>query len=122
MQQLIVILHVLIAISIIGLILVQHGKGSGMGAGFGSGASGTMFGSQGATPFLVKLTGVLALLFFLTSGILSFLVNKHAQTQALPLPSTPATVQPIPVEQPVAPVKPVGAMPIAPASGGSERK
>ena len=119
MQQLIVIIHVLISICVIGLILVQRGKGSDMGAGFGSGASGTMFGSQGATPFLVKLTGGLALLFFLTSGVLSFLGNKQMQSTALPIPST-QPVPAIPVDQPVAPVKPVGAMPIAPA--GKEKK
>ncbi len=83
MQQIIGILHVLIALAIIALVLVQQGKGADMGASFG-GASGTMFGSQGATPFLVKITGVFALLFFITSALLSFIVSKEA-AQANPL-------------------------------------
>lgn len=83
MQQIIGILHVLIALCIIALVLVQQGKGADMGAGFG-GASNTMFGSQGATPFLVKLTGIFALLFFITSSVLSFIVSKEA-TQTNPL-------------------------------------
>lgn len=88
MQALITILHMLIAIAVIALVLVQRGKGSDIGATFGSGASSSMFGSQGSTPFLVKLTGGMALLFFLTSGILSFIVGKQAHHDELPVPLT----------------------------------
>lgn len=77
MQQIITLLHVFAAICLIALILLQQGKGSEMGANFGAGASGTMFGSQGSTPFMVKITGILALVFFLTSAVLSFIINKH---------------------------------------------
>jgi preprotein translocase subunit SecG len=76
MQQLITIFHVLAAIGLIILVLVQHGKGADMGATFG-GASSTMFGSQGTTPFLVKITAILAFIFFLTSASLSFLVSRE---------------------------------------------
>lgn len=99
MQALILILHVLTAIAIIALVLMQHGKGADMGAGFGAGASNTMFGSQGSTPFLVKLTGGLALFFFLTSGVMSFLMGKEAEpTNPLPIATAPVqTVPAIPV-------------------------
>ena len=59
MQQLLFIIHVLIALAIIGLVLVQRGKGAEAGAAFG-GASNSMFGSQGSMPFLAKFTTVLA--------------------------------------------------------------
>lgn len=116
MQQLITVLHILISICVIALVLIQRGKGADVGASFGSGASQTMFGSQGATPFLVKLTAGLALLFFVTSGVLSFIIGKHARqdnllvTPAAPVmpflpqssssnaPSVPAPAQAKPVE------------------------
>lgn len=115
MQQLITFLHVLVSICIIGLVLVQQGKGADIGASFGSGSSQTMFGSQGSTPFLVKLTGGLAMTFFITSALLSFIVAKQehqahpiaipsnpveaAKTMAIPTDastSKPATTSPIP--------------------------
>jgi preprotein translocase subunit SecG len=98
MQQLLTILHILIAICVIILVLIQHGKGADIGANFGSGASQTMFGSQGSTPFLVKLTGGLALLFFVTSAVLSFVVGKQSHHGVgVPIPTVvmpqPATEQ-----------------------------
>lgn len=83
MQQLITFIHVLVAVCVIVLVLIQRGKGSDLGAGFGSGASQTMFGSQGSTPFLVKLTGVLALMFFITSSVLSLIVGKQVHENNL---------------------------------------
>ncbi len=82
MQQLILILHVLVSVSLIGLVLIQHGKGADVGATFGSGASNTMFGSAGSTPFLVKVTGTLAAIFFMTSLGLSYMVSKRVQPAA----------------------------------------
>ncbi len=88
MQQLLTILHILVAICVIALVLIQHGKGADIGANFGSGASQTVFGSQGSTPFLVKLTGILALVFFITSAVLSFVVGKQAhQGVGIPIPA-----------------------------------
>ena len=75
MQPSISLIHVLIAVFIIILVLLQHGKGADVGVGFGSGASNTMFGSAGATPFLVKVTIVLAAGFFATSIGLSYLAS-----------------------------------------------
>ena len=70
MEQIILILHVCLAIALIVLILLQQGKGATMGASFGSGASQTVFGSQGAGSFLLKLTGSIAILFFITRLVL----------------------------------------------------
>ena len=81
MQSIILTLHVLIALSIIALVLMQHGKGADVGASFGGGASNTMFGSQGAMPFLMKLTVLLAALFFATSLGMSYLVSRAQQQQ-----------------------------------------
>jgi preprotein translocase subunit SecG len=90
MQQIITLLHILVSICIIGLILVQRGKGADAGAGFaGGGSSNSMFGSQGSTPFLVKLTGGLAIVFFITSSVLSLIVGRQlAQHNPLPVPAS----------------------------------
>jgi preprotein translocase subunit SecG len=67
MYQFIIIGHVLVGLSVIGLVLIQHGKGADAGAAFGSGSSGTVFGAQGSASFLSRTTGVLAAVFFSTS-------------------------------------------------------
>jgi preprotein translocase subunit SecG len=67
------IAHVLIAASIIGLVLLQKGKGADAGAGFGAGASGTVFGARGSANFLSRSTAVMAALFFMTSLGLAYL-------------------------------------------------
>jgi preprotein translocase subunit SecG len=69
----ILIAHVLIAMSIIGLVMLQKGKGADAGAGFGAGASGTVFGARGSANFLSRSTAVLATLFFATSMGLAYL-------------------------------------------------
>ena len=99
MQQLILILHVLVAICLIVLILIQHGKGADVGAAFGSGASNTMFGSQGSMSFLGKLTGFLAAIFFITSLALGYFTShQSAQSNTLQVPGsvTQQTTTPIP--------------------------
>ena len=93
MQSIILILHILIAVSIIALVLLQHGKGADAGAAFGSGSSNTMFGSSGSTPFLMKVTVILAVGFFATSISLSYLVSRQQKQQAfvtMPGSSSPA--------------------------------
>lgn len=92
-------IHVVVAVVLIGLVLIQHGKGADIGAAFGSGASNTLFGSQGTGGFLFKLTGGLAMTFFVTSLMLSYLVStqyQKADQQALPQ-QTSAPVSPVPV-------------------------
>ncbi|MDI9818940.1 MULTISPECIES: preprotein translocase subunit SecG [unclassified Legionella] len=102
MYQLILMVHVLVALALIGLVLIQHGKGADIGAAFGSGASSTVFGSQGTGNFLFKLTGGLALTFFITSLSLSYMVSTQYQRttqQAIPQQtSIPETKIPVPVD------------------------
>lgn len=81
MQQLILIIHVLAAIAIIALVLMQHGRGADVGASFGSGSSNTMFGSTGALPFLMKVTVACAAIFYITSISLSYLASAHEKAQ-----------------------------------------
>ena len=73
-------IHVLVGLSIIGLVLMQHGKGADAGAAFGGGASGSVFGASGSANFLSRTTGILAAVFFLTSLGLSYIAStKPAQ-------------------------------------------
>jgi preprotein translocase subunit SecG len=79
--NLIVVVQVLSALAIIGLVLLQHGKGADMGAAFGSGASGSLFGATGSSNFLSKSTAVAAAVFFAsTLGLAYFGNNRHAST------------------------------------------
>jgi len=85
MQQIILILHILVAAAIIGLVLLQKSSaGSGLGSAFGSGASGTLFGSQGSMSFLFKLTAVLVLVFFSTSIILARMATDSVRHLSAP--------------------------------------
>ena len=89
MQQLILILHVLVAMAIIALVLMQHGRGADVGAAFGSGASNTMFGSAGSLPFLMKVTAICAAIFFVTSLSLSYLATRQVkQSQVFNIPTS----------------------------------
>ncbi|VAX00530.1 Protein translocase membrane subunit SecG [hydrothermal vent metagenome] len=78
LHNVILIIHVLLSISLVGLVLIQQGKGADMGAAFGSGASNTVFGSQGSASFISRATGVIAALFFATSLTLAFLVTSNS--------------------------------------------
>lgn len=73
LYTIILIVHVFISLGLVGLVLLQHGKGADAGAAFGSGASGTVFGSQGSSNFLSHSTAVLAALFFFTSLGLAYM-------------------------------------------------
>ena len=76
-----IVLHVMVACAIIGLVLLQHGKGADMGSGFGGGASGSLFGATGSANFLSRTTAVLAAVFFVTSLALAYLAtNKPRET------------------------------------------
>ena len=99
MYQILLFIHVIIAMVLIGLVLVQQGKGAGMGAGFGAGASQTVFGSRGSGTFLLKMTGGVAAAFFATSLLLGYLLAaQYNTTKAL---QTPETKQ----SRPVAPIQ-----------------
>lgn len=71
MATILLVVQVFLAISLIGLVLVQHGKGADAGAAFGSGASATVFGAEGSASFLTRLTGFIAAAFFINSLLLS---------------------------------------------------
>ncbi|NJD05805.1 MAG: preprotein translocase subunit SecG [Methylococcaceae bacterium] len=77
MYQVLVVIHVVIALSIIGLVLLQQGRGADAGAGFGGGASGTLFGARGAASFLSRTTAICATLFFTTSMLLAYLGGRQ---------------------------------------------
>jgi len=77
MQSILLVIHLLLSISLIVLILLQHGKGADAGAAFGSGASATVFGSRGTTSFLSRTTAILATLFFTVSLALAILAHRN---------------------------------------------
>jgi preprotein translocase subunit SecG len=118
--------HVLLALMIIGLVLLQRGKGAEAGAGFGSGASGTVFGARGTSTLFSKLTAVFAALFFVTSLTLAYMgtrssgeptsVLERAAQAAAMAPAAPPAVAPAtsPAAAPVA--VPGGSAPAAPKS------
>jgi preprotein translocase subunit SecG len=122
-QNLVVVVQVLSALIIIGLVLLQHGKGADMGAAFGSGASGSLFGATGSSNFMSRATGVAAAVFFISTLILA---NLSAHSGAVKgglldragAPATPAVVAPVPAPAPVttpAAPAPVTTAPAAPA-------
>lgn len=76
----VLVVHILAALGVIGLVLVQHGKGADMGAAFGSGASGSLFGATGSANFLSRTTAVLATVFFVTSLLLAYVASSAPKT------------------------------------------
>ncbi|MGP0173857.1 preprotein translocase subunit SecG [Pseudomonas sp. NCHU5208] len=79
LETVVVVLHLMGAIGIVALVLLQQGKGADAGASFGAGASATVFGSQGSSTFLSKFTGILAAAFFITSLGLAFFAKEKAE-------------------------------------------
>lgn len=78
MENLITVIHVLAAAAVIGLVLLQHGKGADMGAAFGSGASGSLFGVSGSSNFMSKATAACVIVFFATSLTLAYMASHRA--------------------------------------------
>jgi preprotein translocase subunit SecG len=107
---LLLLIQVLSALGMIGLILVQHGKGADMGAAFGSGTSGSLFGATGGANFLSRTTSVLAAVFFVTTLALAYFGNLRPVSSGSVLESVPAAPAPvsdsIPGANPVAPSVP----------------
>ena len=105
METAILIVHVLSALTIIGLVLLQHGKGADMGAAFGGGASGSLFGATGSANFLSRTTAILAAVFFVTSlGLTWFSAHQSdakgvMATQPAAPSKSPATSAPAPAPQ-----------------------
>ena len=111
-----IVMHVLVAIAIIGLVLLQHGKGADMGSGFGGGASGSLFGATGSANFLSRTTAVLAAVFFASSLGLAYLATTKPREAGSVVDRAPAaqpkaeSPKPEPKNE-----KPQGAEPGAPA-------
>lgn len=123
MESIIIVAHIIIALAIIGLILLQQGKGAEAGASFGGGASQTVFGSQGGGNFFAKLTAILAFLFFVTSFTLTVLAKNQSVTALIepgvPVIEAPETDVPsleaVPTESDVPVVEPESAETDVPA-------
>jgi preprotein translocase subunit SecG len=115
LHNIILVIHVLVAVALVGLILLQQGKGAEAGAAFGSGASGTVFGSRGSASFLTRTTGILATVFFITSLSLAYLATQQVKPQSVVEQPVQETVVPdvpadVPVEEAV-PAKPASDVP-----------
>jgi len=78
METLVTVVHIIVAIAIVGLVLLQHGKGADAGASFGAGASQTVFGASGSGNFLVQATTVAAIIFFVTSLFLAIIAKNQS--------------------------------------------
>jgi len=107
METLVLIVHVLAALGVIGLVLLQHGKGADMGAAFGSGTSGSLFGVSGSANFLSRATAICVAVFFVTSILLAYISGHRAESN-----SVMKTTQEV---KPQAPANPLPAVPEAPA-------
>jgi preprotein translocase subunit SecG len=119
MEIVILVLHILAAVGIVGLVLLQHGKGADVGAAFGSGASGSIFGASGSANFLSRATAILALVFFMTSLGLTYFSSRKSDTRGV-MADHPVTTQKVPGQIPgqtpgqAAPVAP----PVVPGDAG----
>jgi preprotein translocase subunit SecG len=119
MEILVLVIHVIAALSIIGLVLLQHGKGADVGAAFGSGTSGSLFGAAGSANFLSRATAILAVVFFLSSLGLTYLSSQKTESKGVMSKQTPPS-QTLPTQIPE-PAVPAAApsVPAAPAKDGS---
>ncbi|PQV44643.1 preprotein translocase subunit SecG [Paraburkholderia sp. BL21I4N1] len=114
LKTLIIVVQLLSALGVIGLVLLQHGKGADMGAAFGSGASGSLFGATGSANFLSRTTAVLAAVFFVTTLTLTYLGAYRAKPSAGVLGA--ATTAPVAASSASAPA---GGSAVLPASAAS---
>jgi preprotein translocase subunit SecG len=115
-EILLLFLHVVAAVGVIGLVLLQHGKGADMGAAFGSGSSGSLFGASGSANFLSRSTAVLAAVFFFTSMGLTYMMSHKApegSVMEVPVKEQPTSQPPAAQDKPIE---------NAPVSGDSKAK
>ena len=116
LQSVVLIAHLAIALLLIGLVLLQRGKGAEAGTGFGAGASGTVFGARGSANFFSRATAVLATLFFVTSLSLAYLGSQQTQPTSL----LESVVTDEPAEPQAMPVVDEDALPDLPALAPEE--
>ncbi|MCB1888974.1 MAG: preprotein translocase subunit SecG [Rhodocyclaceae bacterium] len=112
MFSVVLTVHVLVGLGVIGLVLIQHGKGADMGAAFGSGSSGSLFGASGSANFLSRTTAALATVFFLTSLGLSYLATDRQKA--------PASVMDVAPEVPAGAVEAPPAAPAEPSDSKAQ--
>ncbi|MDB5773994.1 MAG: preprotein translocase subunit SecG [Herbaspirillum sp.] len=120
----IIVIQVISALTIIGLVLLQHGKGADMGAAFGSGASGSLFGATGSSNFLSKSTGVAAAVFFAATLALAYFGNQHSVSGGgvMDRLAPGSVVAPAPAPAvPNAPASPAAPATTAPAAGSQDQ-
>lgn len=110
-------IQMLTALAMIGLILIQHGKGADMGASFGGGSSGSLFGASGSANFLSRTTGILAAVFFVATLALAYIGNSRAPTTGSVLEGAAVSV-PVPTSGDTP--APAAAVPAAPAEGAAQ--
>ena len=115
LESILLAVHVLVALVVIGLVLLQHGKGADMGAAFGSGSSGSLFGAAGSANFLSRSTAVLATVFFLSSLGLTYLGSTRSSAVPTAGKSIMDTQAPKAGDVPAVPAAPTGGAPAAPA-------
>ncbi len=124
LHSIVLVFHVAACLMIVGLVLLQRGKGAEAGTGFGAGASGTVFGARGSANFLSRSTGVLAALFFASSLALAYLSTQRTAPASLlenapveqvipqvtpqPAPPAPSDVPEVPADPAAAPPAPTG--------------
>jgi preprotein translocase subunit SecG len=120
LMTLILVVQMLSALAMIGLVLVQHGKGADMGAAFGSGGSGSLFGATGGANFLSRSTAVLAAVFFACTLLLAYFGNARPQSSGSVLEGAAVTAPAAPVvDNSAAAQIPGNAPATAPASAGA---
>jgi preprotein translocase subunit SecG len=122
---LMLIVHVVAALGIIGLVLLQHGKGADMGAAFGGGASGSLFGATGSANFLSRATAILATVFFITSLGLAYIATQRPKESAGVMDRVPASTQtPVPSTSTTPPVpgSPTNEIPVPQNSGATSKQ
>ena len=103
METLVWILHIIASLAVIGMVLLQHGKGADMGAAFGGGSSGSLFGASGSANFLSRATAIAVTVFFLTSMGLTYFAFAKQQSPMTVKELAPASQAPAAPPQPAAP-------------------
>ena len=120
MEVVIFVVHVIAALSIIALVLLQHGKGADMGAAFGSGSAGSVFGSSGSANFLSRTTAVLATIFFISSISLTIVSSKKTTDKGIMVQPIEQPAQSLPAQIPTPPPSvPASAVPVPSAPGAA---
>lgn len=121
MVTIILVIHVLIAIALVVLVLIQQGKGADIGAAFGSGASQTVFGSRGSASFLTRTTAGLAAGFFITSLSLAYISGNRTDAKSVTEITAPAKVSDLPnLPSGMTPIAPPENVPAPPAAAPSD--